>query len=218
MDPAFWHERWQNKETAFHQNAVNELLLRYWQRLGLKAGSAVFVPLCGKSVDMEWLAAQGHRIIGAELSQIAIDEFLAERGLTPAVATRAGFTVKTAGPFELWCGDFFDLPVSALAEVAGVYDRASLVAFPAAMQGRYAAKLKELTPATAPLLLVTLDYDQDEMTGPPFATPQRQVLSLFADCYAIEELARQSALERNPRLRDRGLTSLKECAYLLRPR
>jgi thiopurine S-methyltransferase len=218
MDPTFWHERWQKKETAFHQGAVNDLLQRYWERLGLAAGSTVFVPLCGKSVDMAWLAERGHRVVGAELSQIAIDEFLAERGLTPAVTTQAGFSVRSAGPFELWCGDFFDLPPGALAEVSGIYDRASLVAFPAAMQVRYAAKLKELTPDAAALLLVALDYNQNEMSGPPFATPRTQVLRLFADRYAIEELECRSALEHSPRLRERGVTSLEECAYALRQR
>ena len=87
----FWHERWQKKETGFHQPAVNDLLQLYWPRLGLEAGSEVFVPLCGRSLDMVWLADQGHRVIGAELSQIAIDEFFAERGLTPATSTNAGF-------------------------------------------------------------------------------------------------------------------------------
>ena len=130
--------------------AVNDLLQLYWPRLGLEAGSEVFVPLCGRSLDMVWLADQGHRVIGAELSQIAIDEFFAERGFTPATSTNASFNVKSAGPFEIWCGDFFDLPPSATAGVAGVYDRASLIAFPAAMQGRYAAKLKELAPPEAP--------------------------------------------------------------------
>ena len=217
MDRNFWHERWQKKETGFHQPAVNDLLQLYWPRLGLKAGSEVFVPLCGRSLDMVWLAEQGHRVIGAELSQIAIDGFFAERGLTPGVTTRAGFTIKSAGAYELWCGDFFDLPPSAIAGVAGVYDRASLIAFPAPTQGRYAAKLKELAPAQAPLLLVTLDYDQKQMAGPPFSTPPDRVRDLFADRYEIEQLARQSALEQNQRLMQRGLTSLEECAYALRP-
>ena len=118
MDPNFWHERWQKKETGFHQPAVNDLLQLYWSRLGLEAGSEVFVPLCGRSLDMVWFADQGHRVIGAELSQIAIDEFFAERGFTPATSTNASFNVKSAGPFEIWCGDFFDLPPSAIAGVA----------------------------------------------------------------------------------------------------
>lgn len=217
MDRNFWHERWQKKETGFHQPTVNDLLQLYWPRLGLEAGSEVFVPLCGRSLDMVWLAEQGHRVIGAELSQIAIDEFFAERGLTPEVSTHAGFTIKSADAFELWCGDFFELPPRAVAGMASTYDRASLIAFPAAMQGRYAAKLKELTRAKVPLLLITLDYDQNQMAGPPFSTPRDRVHDLFADRYEIEELACRSALEQNPRLTQRGLTSLEECAYVLRP-
>jgi|JRHI01.1.fsa_nt_gi thiopurine S-methyltransferase len=217
MDRNFWHERWQKKETGFHQPAVNDLLQLYWPRLGLEAGSEVFVPLCGRSLDMVWLAEQGHRVIGAELSQIAIDEFFAERGLTPEVSRHAGFTIKSAGAFELWRGDFFELPPRAVAGIASAYDRASLIAFPADMQGRYAAKLKELAPAQVPLLLITLDYDQKQMTGPPFSTPRDRVHDLFADRYEIEELACRSALEQNPRLLQRGLTSLEECAYVLRP-
>ena len=136
IDPNFWHERWQKQEIGFHQAAVNDLLQRYWPRLGIEAGSEVFVPLCGRSLDMVWLADQGHRVIGAELSQIAIDEFFTERGFTPATSTNTSFNVKSAGPFEIWCGDFFDLPPSATAGVAGVYDRASLIAWQQGMQWR----------------------------------------------------------------------------------
>ena len=101
--------------------------------------------------------------------------------------------------------------------MAGAYDRASLIAFPAPVQGHYAAKLKELALARVPILLITLDYDQRQMAGPPFSTPRDRVHDLFADRYEIEELACQSALEQNPRLMQRGLTSLEECAYALQP-
>ena len=66
-------------------------------------------------------------------------------------------------------------------------------------------------------LLITLDYDQKQMAGPPFSTPRDRVHDLFADRYEIEELACQLALEQNPRLMQRGLTLLQECAYALRP-
>jgi thiopurine S-methyltransferase len=206
MDPAFWRERWQKQETGFHQPAVNDLLQQHWAGLGVAPGSAVFVPLCGRSLDMVWLARQGHRVIGIEVSELAVDAFFAECGL------------KSAGGYELWCGDFFALPAAPMANVAGVYDRASLIAFPASMQERYTQKLKELTPPGSPVLLITLDYDQERMAGPPFATPRAQVQKLFADRYAIEETACRSALERNPRFKERGLTALDECAYTLRPR
>jgi len=217
MDLTFWRARWQNKDIGFHQPVIHELLQKHWPQLGLAANSQVFVPLCGKSLDMVWLAEQGHRVIGAELSEIAIDDFFAERGLEPAVREVGKFLVKSAGAYELWCGDIFELPSDAVSGVAGVYDRAALVAFPAGLQRRYAAKLKELAPAGAPVLLITLDYDAECMTGPPFAVPRDQVDRLFADSYAISELECRDALDLNPRFRQRGLTALEECAYALRP-
>ncbi len=218
MDPTFWRERWQNKDIGFHQPAIHEMLQKHWPQLGLEAGARVFVPLCGKSLDMVWLAEQGHRVIGAELSEIAIDDFFAERGLEPAARTVGNFVVKSAGAYELWCGDIFKLPADAAAGVAGVYDRAALVALPPDLQDRYAAKLGELVPTAGPILLVALDYEQQQMTGPPFAVPRSQVDRLFSGKYAITELESRAALDLNPHFRQRGLTALTEATYLLRPK
>ena len=217
-DATFWHERWQNKDIGFHQAEIHALLQKHWHRLGIARGSNVFVPLCGKSLDMVWLAEQGHRVIGAELSPLAIDEFFAERGLEPNVRAVGNFAVKSAGPFELWCGDIFEMPHEAASHVAGVYDRAALVAFPVELQQRYAAKLRELLAAETPMLLVTLDYDPASMTGPPFSVPRAQVDRLFADHRVITELECRPALDLHPPFRQRGLTSLDEYAYLLQGR
>ncbi len=215
MDATFWHERWQNKDIGFHQPDIHALLQKHWARLGIGAASKVFVPLCGKSLDMVWLAEQGHSIVGAELSAIAVDEFFAERGLEPTVRPSDNFAVKSAGPYELWCGDIFEMPPETLSDIAGVYDRAALVAFPDDLQERYAAKLAELLPPAAPILLMTLDYDAERMTGPPFPVPLAQVDRLFAESHAITELECRDVLDLHQRFRQRGLLALDEYAYLL---
>lgn len=216
MEAEFWHDRWKQKEIGFHQSAVLDLLQTHWPELSLAKGASVFVPLCGKSLDMVWLAEQGHKVIGAELSEIAVDEFFAERGLTPTSEKAGNLVVKRAGPYELWCGDFFELPASALADVAGVYDRASLVAFPPAMQGRYAETLTTLLPSPVAMLLITFDYDQSKMEGPPFAVPRTQVQQLFGANFSIKEVAARSGAPRNPRFLERGLSSIEECAFVLK--
>jgi thiopurine S-methyltransferase len=218
MDPIFWHTRWQNNEIGFHQPVYLDLMVEHWPKLGIAAGSQVFVPLCGKSLDMVWLAEQGYRVIGAELSELAVDEFFAERGLISHTDTAGPFRVKRAGPYELWCGDIFALPREALANVAGIYDRASLVAFPPQMQERYASALCAMVPETAPMLLITLDYDQAQMDGPPFAVPRGQVQRLYADRFVIEEAGARSGIPKNPQFVKRGLQQLEECAYVLQPR
>ena len=215
MDPAFWHERWKNQDIGFHQPDFHTQLQKHWPRLDLRPSSPVFVPLCGKSLDMVWLAQQGHRVIGAELSQLAIDDFFAERGLSPTTRTAGSFTVKSAGAYELWCGDIFDLPPEAVADVAGVYDRAALIALPRPLRERYAAKLKALLPAQAPILLITLEYEQAQMSGPPFSVSRREVHELFADTYRCAELECRQVIESHPHFKQRGLTALEECAFLL---
>jgi thiopurine S-methyltransferase len=218
MDPIFWHTRWQNHEIGFHQPVYLDLMVEHWPKLGLATDSQIFVPLCGKSLDMVWLVEQGHRVIGAELSELAVDEFFAERGLTPQTQTAGPFRVKRAGPYELWCGDFFAMPRDALASIAGVYDRASLVAFPPQMQERYASALSAMVPEAAPMLLITLDYDQAQMDGPPFAVPREQVQRLYTDRFTIEEVAARSGVPKNPQFVKRGLEHIEECAYLLKRR
>ena len=216
MEPSFWHDRWENQDIGFHQADIHALLPAYWPRLELASDAPVFVPLCGKSLDMVWLAKQGHRVIGAELSQRAIDDFFAERGLTPTTRPSGSFIVKSAGPYELWCGDIFELPREAVADVDGVYDRAALIALPRALREQYAAALASLLPAQARTLLITLEYDQSQMAGPPFSVPGDEVRALFAGSHQLEELECRDVLVGHPHFKQRGLTALKECAFLLR--
>jgi thiopurine S-methyltransferase len=217
MDPQFWRDRWNNQEIGFHQADFDPALGKFWSDLKVPAGQRVFVPLCGKSLDMVWLAQQGHAVIGAELSERAVDDFFSERDLVPQVRHAGNFTVKSAGPYEIWCGDFFELPEAAVDNVGGVYDRAALVALPANLQKRYAAKMESLLPAT-PVLLITIDYDQREMSGPPFATSRQTVEDLFSGHYDCVQLVSKDVLDGYPHFKQRGLTALTGAAFLLKPR
>lgn len=215
MDQKFWNERWVRHDIGFHQKDVHKLLQRYWSGLALPAGSSVFVPLCGKSLDMAWIADQGHRVIGSELSEMAIDAFFSSQRLVPAESYSDGFVVKRAAPYELWLGDHFALPPSATARISAVYDRAALVAMPRIMQLNYAAKLAALTPKGIPVLLISLDYDPSEMTGPPFPITNRQIVSLFGSDFRVELVEARDGLEDSPNLRNRGLTRLTETLFKL---
>jgi len=218
MDHNFWLDRWKNQEIGFHQSDFEPALDKYWSRLDVRSGTPVFVPLCGKSLDMVWLAQHGHPVIGSELSERAVDDFFSERGVVPDVRAEGDFIIKSSGQYEIWCGDFFALPPSAVANVGAAYDRAALIAMPADMQPRYAEKMKSLLPAGAPVMLITLDYDQRQMSGPPFATPRQTVSDLYDDRYEIVELVSKDVLEGNPRFQQRGLTALTGAAFVLRPR
>ncbi|MFP5507023.1 MAG: thiopurine S-methyltransferase [Gammaproteobacteria bacterium] len=215
MDHAFWHARWQANEIGFHQEEINAHLQSYWPRLDVAAGATVFVPLCGKSRDMLWLASRGHRVLGVEISPIAAAAFFAENDLPVEPIEQERFVLRRAGEIALLEGDYFDLRPDDLRGVAAVYDRASLIALPPDLRAAYAAQMAQLLPAGTPSLLVTLDYDQAEMSGPPFAVGAAEVEALFAADFRIEELDALDILDENPRFRARGLTRLAERIFRL---
>lgn len=201
MEPSFWLERWQRNEIGFHQAAPHQALAHHWSRLALAPGSRVFVPLAGKSLDMVWLAAEGHRVVGIDLAAEAVQAFTAENGPIERV--------------ELRCGDLFELDAQSLGPIDAVFDRASLVALPPPLRQRYASKMAELSPPGTRTLLVSMEYDQSRMNGPPHSVEQAEVQALFGSTHSIELLERDNALADFPKFAQRGVSALAETCYLL---
>lgn len=217
MDHEFWLERWRKGEIGFHRDDVHPELPARWPALMVPEGARVFVPFCGKSKDMAWLAERGHPVIGAELSELAVWQFFSDRGLEPGIQEAGLHKVYAAGPYTIWCGDMFALPYDVSAEVAGAYDRASLVALPADMRPRYAAFMAERMPAGSRTLLVALDFDASEMKGPPFPVALPEIHDLFDRSFDVSVLHVNDALDGDPGLRKRGLSALTEtCCVLVR--
>jgi len=170
MEPDFWHRRWEKNEIAFHESKVNPLLTACFDQLALPEGSCIFLPLCGKTLDISWLLAKGYRVAGAELSKMAIAQLFADLGIKPTI-TKAGKAEHYRAPdIDIFVGDIFDLSAAMLGHINAVYDRAALVALPRKMRDRYAAHLMNIT-HKAPQLLICYDYDQSLMEGPPFLPP-----------------------------------------------
>jgi len=218
METDFWHERWQRGEIGFHQPHIHDQLQRFWPALGLGAGSSVFVPLSGKSRDMVWLAERGHKVIGVELSELAVAAFFEEMGIAPQRQQAGALEVWSGGPYTIHCGDFFKFEADAVADVSAVYDRAALIALPPNMRPAYVTHLANILPRAAKVLLIALDYPEGEIAGPPFAVARDEVTRLCAPAFDIEVLEDRDGLAASENLRKRGVTRLVETAYLLRRR
>ena len=216
MDADFWLQRWQEGQIGFHRDDVMPLLEKHWSSLQLSEGSRVLVPLCGKSLDMHWLAAQGHRVLGVELSPLAVTQFFEEAGLEPVRTTTRYGEHFSAGPVEIILGDAFALDPALLADVAGVYDRAALIALPPDLRLRYRDTVYASLPAGCQGLLITLEYPQAEKAGPPFSVAQQEVETLFAAPWRHTLLERRDILDQEPRFREEGLSALETAVYRLR--
>ncbi len=173
-----WHSRWSEGRIGFHEGRPNTFLQRNTARLG--GAQRVFVPLCGKAEDLVFLAAQGHQVIGVELVEDAVRAFFAEHRLTPTVSARGPFTEYQAGAVTLLSGDFFACTSALLGGVTALYDRAALIALPDDLRRRYVAHLRALMPAGSPGLVITVEYPQAEMSGPPFSVSEAELRALYA--------------------------------------
>lgn len=183
----FWHTLWADKEIHFHEGEPNSLLVKHFAGLGLKRGDRVFLPLCGKTRDIAWLLDQGCRVAGAELNETAVKELFEELGIEPRVEEVDDFQHYSAPDVDIFLGDIFRLSKALLGTVHGVYDRAALVALPRDTRSRYTAHLLEITKA-APQLLITFQYDQSRMDGPPFSIPLEEIESHYGDVFEVERL------------------------------
>lgn len=217
MQPEFWHQRWSENQIGFHQAAPTPLLLKHWPSLGIAPGAQVFVPLAGKSLDMVWLASQGHRVLGVELSQLAVEQFLAEHDLRPDIHQTKYGRHYVANGIELICGDAFALDADALRDCAAVFDRAALIALPPELRLRYAHELYARLPTGCRGLLVTIEYPQEEREGPPFSVQEDEVHALFANDWSIDLLERRPIPADHPGYVG-GVSRLDTAAYALRKR
>lgn len=215
MEPEFWRQRWRDNLIGFHQADINEHMRLFWERMHLTSGARVFVPLCGKSLDMRWLRDSFFEVVGVEISPLAVKAFFEENGLTPEIEERDAFEIYRSPGITLYLGDFFDLAPADLAGVRGVFDRASLIALPPPMRERYTDHLLSLLAPEVPILLITLEYRQEQMDGPPFSVHEDEVRALYAGRRQVERLLDLDRLSDEPRFAERGLTALHEKVYLI---
>lgn len=215
MNPDFWHDRWHEGRIGFHQETVTPWLPKLWPTLALPVGSRVFVPLAGKSLDLLWLRAQGHRVLGVELSRLAVEQFFAEHGLTPTTRESRHGTHYAHDGIELICGDAFALDAEALAGCSAVFDRAALIALPPALRQRYVGELYAQLPSGCRGLLVTLEYPQEQKGGPPFSVDEAEVRALYEPDWTVSVLERADILAMQPAFIAEGVSALATVAYRL---
>lgn len=204
-----WKARWEQGRIGWHEASGNKALHQYWPKPG--NGERVLVPLCGKSPDLLWLANQGYKVTGIELSEIAVRAFFKEANLK--------FDLNQSGELMIFeclkpaitlvCGDYFkysDEPFAAL------YDRASLIALSPQLRPNYASHTKSLLATDAQQLLVTLEYDQSKANGPPFSVLADEVKGYWSN---LRRVAEHNAIDSTPpKFKEAGLSEVIEVVWL----
>lgn len=195
MEHEFWHTKWRKGEIGFHQQEVNPLLARYLDTLPLSNNSRVFVPLCGKTLDIHWLLKQGYQVTGVELNELAIQQLFGELDIKPTIVNDGKVKRYISDRLDVFIGDIFDVSQTMLENIDLIYDRAALIALPFSMRKNYTSHLMNIS-NKASQLLVCLEYDQALIQGPPFSVDRREVEQHYQYSYQINLLASETIPEK----------------------
>ena len=184
MNKEFWFKKWKINQIGFHESVANPLLVNNLDSLSLHTGSRVFVPLCGKSLDVAWLLSQGYKVVAIELVETAIEQLFEGLGVKPEIAELGSLKVYRAPNLDVFVGDIFNLSKDELGSIDAIYDRAAFVALPEEMRRRYVAHVADIS-NRAPQLLITFEYDETRLSGPPFSHNREQVEQFFTENYDV---------------------------------
>jgi len=209
-EQTLWHARWSEGRIGFHREAVNAHLQAHASAL-LRDAKRILVPLCGKSVDMPWLAQQGVEVVGVDLVTRAVEAFWEERGVSPETDSLHGFVRTTHAAITLLQGDIFSLQESHTGTLDAVYDRAAIIALPPSEQQRYADHILRLLKPGGHILLLTYDLPLPAEQGPPFPVAPERVPELYAaasDVRCIDTI--MLTPETEPKLIKRGVEWARE--------
>ncbi|MFK0571349.1 thiopurine S-methyltransferase [Endozoicomonas sp.] len=208
MDDFNWLSHWESNNIGFHLDQANPMLVKHWPKIRAMPKDMVFVPLCGKSLDLIELQKQGHFVLGSELSEIAIEAFFTEQQLE--------YTKQQAGEHEYWSGerlaiargDFFTLAEDSIP-AKFIYDRAALVALPPKMQEQYVEQLLRIAPDIEQILLLTVEYDDTAAPPPPFSITPARVQALYGEHFDIDLIETRDT-KPSPRKQAQGVEVITE--------
>lgn len=215
MNKEFWMEKWTNNDIGFNQSVSNSILQHYLSKLSLRPHSHIFVPLCGKSIDMLWLKQQGYRVIGVELSEKACLQFFRENEIPFELTQIEDFLVYTSDAITLFSGDFFNITPAVIGPIDAIYDRAALIALPPELREQYALKMIDLAMPSTSMLLITIRYQQVDMQGPPFSIDEQDVHFLYGKNFSVQLLCKELTTNIPAHLCEAGLKEAYQLGFRL---
>lgn len=185
-----WHKRyWEDNNLYFHCEEPHDMLVKFYDRICGERNERIFLPLCGKSVDLMWLANRGHEVVGLEFSDIAVKAVFEESNQEYNVLTQDNFDVYKAKnvPLTIYKGDFFLITNKLLGKFDAVWDRGGFTAIEAERRSEYVKILLTLLQETGKVLLFSVNFDTSSYGGPPYPASIENVKDYFGNC-KVEEI------------------------------
>ncbi|KAK3103080.1 hypothetical protein FSP39_016310 [Pinctada imbricata] len=166
----------------------------------------IFVPLCGKSVDMKWLYDQGHEIVGIEGAETAVQQFFDESKISFTTSSIKDGILKLYqsddGRIRLYVGNYYNIDMTGENNFLFIWDRGSLEAIDKSDREKYVKLMTSLMSPGCRLLLEVADRDDD--MGPPFCIDKEEITNLFGSCSSVEYLEKEDTSKETSAIFKKG--------------
>lgn len=210
-----WLKRWDDNQIGWHKCYFNKRLVKFLPKLELQSNSTIFIPLCGKTLDILYILDKGYKVIAVELSELAVTDFFKENNIDFKVKKKNNFLVFKAKNLRIYCGDIFDLTKDELKNISAIYDRAAIIALSYELRQKYVEHLTGIITNQFKWLLLTMDYPQGQKDGPPYALNFAEIKTLFAKNFDLIQLESIEDLKNEPKFIASNVDFLKKETYLL---
>ena len=188
-----WTQAWDKGTIGWHKDKVDAILQKYLKQLcGDKESISILVTLCGKSLDLPWLADQGHSVVGCELAELAGKQLFEENNIPFSVTAIDDFKVFSATDKKLkfYAGDFFKVSASLVGTFDVIWDHNAFGAVSPSDRSCYIELLSSLLLPGGKILLSNWEYDQSKRNIAPYSLNSEQIKEYFGAQFEVKLLER----------------------------
>lgn len=188
QEDKFWHQAWEDGRTRFHLSEYNTNLVKFFPSYSFKQKNSCLVPLCGKTLDMHFLADHFENVVGVDIVKMPLEQFFSDHQINsheePKNKSINGRNIT------LYERDFLNDNLAELKQFDFIYDRASLVAIEPKLRPKYVQQIKNFFHQDTILHLATFEREIHG-GGPPYDLTPDEVREYFND-FNIEMLIDES--------------------------
>ncbi len=189
-----WTQAWDKGTIGWHRDKVDAILQKYLKQLcGDKESISILVTLCGKTLDLPWLADEGHSVVGCELAELAGKQLFEENDIPFSVTTIDDFKVFSATDskkLKFYAGDFFKVNAALIGTFDVIWDHNAFGAVSPNDRSRYIELLSSLLVPGGKILLSNWEYDQSKRNFAPYSLNSEQIKEYFGTLFEVELLER----------------------------
>ncbi|KAL7644768.1 UNVERIFIED_CONTAM: hypothetical protein RMT77_004581 [Armadillidium vulgare] len=219
---SFWEKLWSTKLTPFHQKEVCPFLLKNSSNLNFASPKRVFIPLCGKALELKWFYDRGFEVVGVELISIPVEEFFKEQNLSFKIRELPWAKVYESSDqrIKIYVADIFSVEPEEVGKFDVIWARADYTIVKIAEREKYSKLMKQLCKEKFVYFLCTLQFEVPigRHDTPPRPLSHEETRIFYGDWCKVDLIEEEDGLKYYPQFKSSGIDTVRQSCFILTPK